>query len=149
MPYNCTWFQNSFEASTFLFLLAWVTPLPGRVTVPGGLQWPCPMRGWDTLAPSPHGSVNSGEPARFLPSLIPLELTWQARFGVGSQKTLWCWRRSSLITPAGTFWHSWLQPGWNPPDTPGPSASSPSVCSAFQCRSHSLGSDKPVWGVLS
>ena len=78
MPYNCTWFQNSFEASTFLFLVAWVTPLPDRVTVPGGLQRPCPVRGWDTLAPSPRGSVNSGEPARFLPSLIPLALTWRA-----------------------------------------------------------------------
>lgn len=67
----------------------------------------------------------------------PLGARLTGRFGVGSQKTLWCWRCSSLITPAGTSWHSWLQPGWSPPDTPGPSASSPSVGSAFQCRSQS------------
>lgn len=67
----------------------------------------------------------------------PLGAQLTGRVGIGSQKTLWCWQCSSLITPAGTFWHSWLQPGWSPPDTPGPSASSPSVCSAFQCRSQS------------
>lgn len=67
MPYNCSWFQNSFAASTFLFLLAWGTPLLGLVagprrTVPGGLQPPCPVWGWDTRAASSRGSVNSAEP---------------------------------------------------------------------------------------
>lgn len=137
MPYNCTWFQKFFEAPHFF--------------IPAGLGSPAAWSGdspeeacsdlGDALEPSSRGSVNSSEPARFLPSLIPLALSWRA-LASALQETLWCWQSSSLITPAGTFWHSWLQPGWSPPRHPRPFCLLPFRFARPSSAEASLGSDK-------